>query len=129
MGKVFVTKGFDKFAHKSRISDLTLVDRIIQADRGLIDANLVGCLVKLRVARENQGKSGGYRTIVAYRSGDKAFYIYGFSKNETENIDSHEIRTLEQYGSLLMSLSEVELKAALDAQELRQIGNIDANEE
>jgi hypothetical protein len=37
---------------------------IDRADRGLIDADLGGGLIKQRVARSGQGKTGGYRTIV-----------------------------------------------------------------
>jgi len=47
-----------------------LVKSIDDSERGIVDANLGGCLVKLRVPRPNEGKSGGFRTIVAYRKGD-----------------------------------------------------------
>jgi hypothetical protein len=39
----------------------------------LVDAELGSGLIKQRVSRKGQGKSGGYRTIIALRAGDRAF--------------------------------------------------------
>jgi hypothetical protein len=47
---------------------------------GLIDADLGGHIVKKRVALPGRGKSGGARTLLAYRLGDRAFFVYGFAK-------------------------------------------------
>ncbi|MDD3248816.1 MAG: type II toxin-antitoxin system RelE/ParE family toxin [Smithellaceae bacterium] len=33
-----------------------------------------------------QGKSKGYRTIILLRKGFRAFFVYGFAKNERDNI-------------------------------------------
>jgi len=43
--------------------------------RGLIDADLGGHLVKKRVPLPGRGKSGGARTIVAFRAGHHTFYL------------------------------------------------------
>ena len=61
--------------------------------RGLIDADLGGGIIKRRVAREGQGRSGGYRMLVAYRAGARAVFLYALAKNERENIGSHELLT------------------------------------
>ena len=45
------------------------------------------CSPKLRVARPGQGKSGGYRTLLAYRKSERSVFLYGFAKNERDNID------------------------------------------
>jgi hypothetical protein len=57
-----------------------------RADRGLVDADLGGGVIKQRVARTGQGRSGGYRMLLAYREGHRAVFLYGFSKSERENI-------------------------------------------
>ena len=44
-----------------------LCDAIARAERGLVDADLGGGLIKQRVARRGGGRSGGYRTVIAYR--------------------------------------------------------------
>jgi hypothetical protein len=53
---------------------------IERAERGIIDADLGGGLIKQRVARPGQGRSGGFRMIVVYRTKERAVFIYGFAK-------------------------------------------------
>ena len=62
---IFKTKLFARIARKERISDRSLAEAIERAERGLVDADLGGGLIKQRVAREGQGRSGGYRMLVA----------------------------------------------------------------
>ncbi len=62
--------------------DSDLLEAIIRAERGLMDADLGGGLIKQRVARKGQGKSGGYRMIVAYRAQNRAVFLYAFAKDE-----------------------------------------------
>ena len=64
---IFKTKWFTRFARKERLKDRSLAEAIERAERGIIDADLGGGLIKQRVAREGQGRSGGYRMLVAYR--------------------------------------------------------------
>ena len=66
--RVFKTKGFARFARRERISDANLGEAVRRAERGLVDADLGGGVIKQRVARPGQGKSGGYRVLVAYRA-------------------------------------------------------------
>jgi hypothetical protein len=72
--RVFRTRWFTRYARQERIADKSLRDAIARAERGLIDADLGGGLIKQRVARQGQGRSGGYRTIIAYRAGSSAFF-------------------------------------------------------
>ena len=30
---------------------------------------------------EGQGRSGGYRTMIAFNQNDRSFFMYGFAKN------------------------------------------------
>jgi hypothetical protein len=85
--RIFKTKGFARFARQERITDASLRQATARAESGLIDADLGGGLIKLRVARKGQGRSGGYRMIVAYRVLDRAVFLYAFAKNERENIE------------------------------------------
>lgn len=43
-------------------------------------------LIRQRVAHKGQGRGGGYRTILAFRAGERSVFPYDFAKNETENI-------------------------------------------
>ncbi len=57
--RVFKTKEFARFARKARIDDAALRDAIDRAERGLVDADLGGAVIKQRVPRKGRGRSGG----------------------------------------------------------------------
>jgi hypothetical protein len=67
----------------------------VRAGQGLVDANLGGGVIKQRVARQGQGRSGGYRTLIAYRSGDFAIFLFGFAKRDRDNIEADELEVLQ----------------------------------
>ena len=77
--------------------------------RGLIDADLGGNLIKQRVARRGQGRSGGFRVLIAYRTQGFSVFLYGFAKRDRDNLDAKEIR-------IVRDLAEAWLRA--DAQTL-----------
>ncbi|MFT3756357.1 MAG: type II toxin-antitoxin system RelE/ParE family toxin [Pseudoxanthomonas sp.] len=85
--KVFKNAWFERFARKQRITSEALLEAIDRAERGLIDADLGGGVIKQRVARPGQGKSGGFRTIVLYRTSERAFFVYGLPR-ATEQISA-----------------------------------------
>ena len=89
--KVFKTKWFARFARHERIADASLREAIERAERGLIDADLGGGLIKQRVARRGQGRSGGYRVIVAYRAKEAGCFFSAFAKSDRENIGADEL--------------------------------------
>lgn len=92
--RVFKIRWFARFARSERLDDESLSEAIRRAARGLIDADLGGGLIKQRVARRGRGRSGGYRMIVAYRVKERAVFLYGFAKNERENIEPDELEDL-----------------------------------
>ncbi|MGJ0396893.1 MAG: type II toxin-antitoxin system RelE/ParE family toxin [Methylocystis sp.] len=92
--RVFKTRWFARFARSERLDDESLSEAIGRAARGLVDADLGGGLIKQRVARRGRGRSGGYRMIIAYRVKTRAVFLYGFAKNERENIEPDELEDL-----------------------------------
>ena len=62
--RIFKTKAFDKFAQKNHIDDGELFEAVMRAEQGLIDADLGGNIIKQRIAREGQGRSGGFRSFI-----------------------------------------------------------------
>ena len=107
--RIFKNKWFAKFAHKEHISDVKLCEVVTEADRGRIDADYGGGVIKQRIARPGQGKSGGYRSIIYYRRGDKAFFVYGFSKKDRDNIADDEAREFKRLAKITLALSDAEL--------------------
>lgn len=50
-----------------------LAAAIADASRGLVDADLGGGVVKQRIARQGEGKSGGFGMIILFRVRERAF--------------------------------------------------------
>ncbi len=111
--RIFKTKLFAKFARRERISDASLVEAVERAGRGLIDADLGGGVLKQRVARQGQGRSGGYRTLIACRFGDLAVFLFGFAKNERDNIDDEELAELRAAAGSWLTADKTLIELAL----------------
>lgn len=82
MTRILMNRWFQRFAAKERISNASLIEAIGRADRDLIDADLGGGVIKQRVARPGQGRSGGYRTLILFRVGRRAVFAFGFAKSD-----------------------------------------------
>jgi len=93
--RVFKTKGFARFARGERISDAYLCEAIRRAEHGLLDADLGGGVIKQRVARPGQGRSGGYRVLIAYRPKPRSVFLFGFAKSARPNVDEDELATAQ----------------------------------
>jgi len=81
-----------------------LVAAVTAIERGLMDADMGGGLIKQRVARQGGGKRGGFRTLIAYKQGKRAVFLFGFAKNVQENISTEDARDLKAYGAMLLAL-------------------------
>jgi hypothetical protein len=77
--RIFKTRALARFTKREAIGDESLVAAIEAARRELIDADLGGGLIKQGVARPGQGKRGGFRMLVAFRS-DRAVFCLGSLK-------------------------------------------------
>ncbi|MEO0355465.1 MAG: type II toxin-antitoxin system RelE/ParE family toxin, partial [Cyanobacteria bacterium P01_A01_bin.3] len=112
---------FQRFARRERIEASVLIEAIARAERGLIDANLGGGIIKQRIARRGQGKSGGYRSLVAFYQGERAFFLYGFAKSGRQNISDKELETYKDAASVLLALSEEQLNTLVREGKLKEI--------
>jgi hypothetical protein len=119
--RAFKVKGFARFQRRERIADAVLVRAVRSAEEGLVDADLGGGLLKQRVARPGQGKSGGFRTVIAYRRGDRAIFLFGFAKNERDNVDGDELDELKAVARRFLALSEDQIEALIAAHEMMEV--------
>jgi len=119
--QVFKTRWFARFARQEQITDASLREAIARAERGLIDADLGGCLIKQRVARQGQGRSGGYRVIVAYRVKRRAVFLLGFAKNERENIRTDELVFLRELAENWLAAGAARIREETEAGNLQEI--------
>ncbi len=119
--ELYKTRWFARYARQERLDDANLRDAIARAERGLVDADLGGGLIKQRVARQGKGRSGGYRVIIAYLSGDRAFFVYAFAKNEVNNIKHDQLLSLRSLGLELLAASADVTKQALQDGALQEM--------
>ncbi len=119
--RIFKNKWFAKFARKEGISDEKLIQAVKDADAGNVDADYGGGVIKQRIARPQEGKSGGYRTIILYREGEKAFFVYGFAKNVLENIDKADVRAFKRLARVMLSVTEQQVEILLEKGEIEEI--------
>ena len=103
--RTFKTKPFARFAEREGMEDAALCDVVRRIDRGQIDADLGGGVMKQRIARKGQGRSGGFRAIVLFRRGELAFFVYGFAKSHRENLRRDELRAFRVLAAELLELN------------------------
>jgi hypothetical protein len=118
---VYRVRSFSRWARKQRLSDRVLCGAVREMRQGVYEADLGGGLLKKRIARPGQGKSGGFRTIVATNNGDRWFFLYGFAKNERANIDDDEEAALKKYGKTLLIMPTASLAKAEGTGEITKV--------
>ena len=109
--QTFKTKAFARFADREGLSDAALSEAIRRAEKGLVDADLGGGVIKQRVARKGR-RSGGFRTIVLFRRGELAFFVYGFAKSNRGNLRPNELATYRLLADEYLALDRAGLAAA-----------------
>ena len=67
------------------------------------------------------GKRGGHRTLLATNLRDRWVFLYGFSKNERDNVDDDELRAMKRIAQAYLGMEEELLDRLLDAGELTEV--------
>jgi len=119
--RIFKTKWFEKWSKKEKLNSNQLINAIDEIDKGLVDADLGKAVLKKRIAIQGQGKSAGFRTIIAYKMKDKAFFIYGFSKNKKTNITKNELKALQVLAENVLNYDNLKLNDLMLKQELIEV--------
>lgn len=121
--EVFKTKWFARFARQEPIADASLHEAIVRAERGLIDADLGGGFIKQRVARKGKGRSGGYRTIIAYRARNLAVFLSAFAKSDQESISADELLSLRTTAEIWLKANKAAIREALESGRIEEVKN------
>jgi len=119
--RIFKTRRFARWAKKAALSDETLRVVVEEIISGLVDADLGGGVLKKRVAAKGRGKRGSLRTLIAYRDGEVIYFMYGFEKNDRDNIDHQDLRALRFLAKQLLAYRDREWTQAVAAGELREV--------
>lgn len=127
--RIFKTKEFARFARREKIADAALCEAVERAERGIIDADLTGGLIKQRVARSGQGRSGGFRTLLVFRARTRSVFVCGFAKNERANIGKKELDFWRIVAAAYLAMNDGRIKAAVTADELTEVMCHDESDE
>ena len=119
--RIFKNAWFCRFARREKIKDAVLIEAIARAERGLIDAELGGGIIKQRLARPGQGRSGGYRSIIIFQKGQRAFFVYGFAKSDRENIEPDETAAFKKSAKAFFALSDKQIEILIKDEELSEV--------
>jgi hypothetical protein len=111
--RIFKSRWFQRYARKEGIADADLHEAVARAEKGQIDADLGGEVIKQRIARPGRGRSKGYRTIILFRRGAKAFFVYGFSKSKRANLNDDEKAQFKEAAKRVLALTEKQLAELL----------------
>jgi hypothetical protein len=111
--RIFKNRMFSRFAAKAGITDGELRAIVADLEAGRIDADQGGDVYKQRVARQGGGKSGGFRTLIFFRSGFRTFFVFGFAKSDMDNINESTLRQLKKTARSDLGLTENELAERL----------------
>ena len=104
--KIYKHRRFHQWAKSENLADAALRKAIEEISDGLHNGNLGSGLYKKRVAMPGKGKRGSYRTLLAFKHGEKAFFIYGFAKKVMENISDKEEAVYKDLAKELLNLDE-----------------------
>ena len=120
--RIFKNPWFARFATREGIQDSELreiVNNVLEADQA--EANLGGGVYKVRVARQGEGKSGGYRVIVFFRSGERTIFRYGFAKSDLGNISKKDLKFMKKLAKEYFAYSDEQLNKQLTNGDLFEI--------
>ena len=121
MRRIFKTRYFNRWLRKTELTDESLCKAVSEMERGLVDADLGGGVVKKRVALPGRGKRGGARTLVITNRGDRWFFVYGFEKSVRANILAEDLEGLREIAKQLLDRTSAQLDQAVGDGSLQEI--------
>jgi hypothetical protein len=119
--RIFKSKWFARFARKNGLGDAALQTAAAEIEAGNFDADLGGHVYKQRIARDGQGKRGGYRTIVLFKRGERAFFVYGFAKNERDNIADSMLTDYKDTARYFVNATEEQINTLLSGGSVMEV--------
>ena len=121
MKRILKTRTFNRWLRKTLLTDTALLKAIDEMEQGLVDADLGGNDYKKRVALPGRGKSGSTRTLIATNRQDRWFFMFGFEKNDKENITQAELAYLQEVAQIFLGYSSDELQLAIAKGEFLEV--------
>jgi len=113
--RIFKNPWFARFASKAGIQDSELkeiVRNVLETEQA--DADLGGGVYKVRIARPGEGKSGGYRVIVFFKTKKRTFFHYGFAKAVRDNINEGELKIMKKEAKKQFTQTDEQISKRLE---------------
>ena len=126
MKRILKTRTFCRWLRKTLLTDTVLLKAIDEMERGLVDADLGGNVYKKRVALPGRGKSGSARTLIATNRDNRWIFIFGFEKNDRENITQAELAYLQKAAQVFLGYSDAELLLAISREDFLEVHHDEA---
>ena len=119
--RIFKNKWFHRFAKKEGIKDSELKEIVKHLESGQFYADLGGRVYKMELARKGEGKHGGFRTIVIFKSEFRTFFVYGFPKSKMDNISEKVLKSYKELAKDNLSISDELINQWIKIQSLVEI--------
>ncbi len=87
----------------------------------MVDADLGGGVIKQRIAGPGESKSKGYRSIVLYRKGDRAVFVFGFPKSDLGNIRDDEQEQFKKAAKSILALSDDHIRQLIENGQFEEV--------
>ncbi len=119
--RAYINAWFAKFARQEGIEDFQLVEAVVRANIGLIDADLGAGVIKQRISRQGAGKSGGFRTIIFFKARNRAIFMFGFAKKAKKNLTREELLEMKRASREMLQLSQDQIDHLVRLKKLQEI--------
>ena len=121
MKRILKTRTFNRWLRKTLLTDTALLKAIDEMEQGLVDADLGGDVYKKRVALPGRGKRGSTRTLIATNRESRWIFMFGFEKNDRENITQAELAYLQKAAQVFLGYSDAELLLAIAREDFLEV--------
>lgn len=124
MKRILVMRTFSRWFRKTLLNDAALLQAIDEIERGLVDADLGGN--EKREALRGRGKRGNTRTLIATNRESRWIFMFGFEKNDRENITQAELAYLQKAAQVFLGYSDGELQLAIAREDFLEVHHDEA---
>ena len=119
--RILKYRTFFQWAKSENLNNSALKSAVEEIEKGLFDASLGGNLYKKRIAKKGRGKSSGYRAILAFKADTRTIFLYGFAKNERDNISSNEEVAYKKLAGYFLEITDLQIEVLIKNGELFEV--------
>jgi len=119
--RVLATRYFARWAEADGLSHEQICGAVAELQNGLHDGNLGGSVYKKRIGVNGRGKRGSVRTIIAFRISKNVFCLYGYPKNERDDIDKDELTGFKKVARFYLGLNDYQIDGLIKIGELVEV--------